>query len=280
MTSCKWKACLPILISAPCGKLLAKCALAMLAAIWAERGMVVISCMLLFQLPLWPNLDTAQGASRNLSKNLGHYAVEMEYYYQKPRPEMLPDLLKSLDKAGQLGKSENRLMTGAFLAELAKKKEIDLKEIYRKTGSRNIGRTLAWGAHLAGRDEKFFMDLLQKNDPVLASQISDSPAALLAWNLYSGNSVLKMYWAAFMATGNTVWVDRIIDAALVYARNSERGINNEETRAGAASAASLYELAPGHEAVRKKLKERLQKSSEEESKTLAIIIGHSQNKSN
>lgn len=195
-------------------------------------------------------------AALNLSKNIVHYAQEMEFYYQKPRPEMIPGLLEALDQGGHLAKGENRFMLAAFLAELAVKNKIDLRKLRKETNSGDITRTLAWSAHLAGKDEDFFQQRLrQQGDNLLASQIRQSPAPLSNWNLLSEKAVLQMFWAAFMASGNPVWLDRIIDASIIYVRQEERGIRSGAAfKVGAAAAASLYEMAPRHAAVVERLR--------------------------
>ncbi len=62
-----------------------------------------------------------------LSKSLPHYGEEMEFYYLKPRPDMLADLLKFLNSSGVLAHNEKQLMTAAFFAALAMENKLDLE---------------------------------------------------------------------------------------------------------------------------------------------------------
>lgn len=220
----------------------------------------------------------ASAASLLLSKSLPHYAAEMEFYYQKPRPEMLQGLMRALNDSGALAKGETRLMTAAFLAELAKN-NLDLERLWPGDGAkwRDLRGTLAWSARLAQspREKEFLQYLRNHSDAILAGQIAASPAPLSRWNVLSEKSVPQMFWGAFMAGGDAAWLDRIIEAALFQARAAERGAGNgPAARVGAAAAASLYELAPRHPLAVKRLKAALRGKSAAEKRMLGIILEH------
>lgn len=214
-----------------------------------------------------------------LSKGLPHYAREMEYYYQKPRPEILKELLPVFSRNGALGKSENRLMLAAFLAELVRKNQIKPQMLVDEANSlgKDARHTVAWCIHLAQTpgEKEYLGRLLNAGEKYLLAQILHSPASLAAWNIRQEKSVLQMYWAAFMASGNSTWLERIIDLALQYARSGDPGRHADADFAtGEAAAASLYDFAPRHPLVAQRLKSRLPAKSPGEQKMIFLILEH------
>lgn len=204
-----------------------------------------LCCLFLTLLP-----PTAFCASLNLSKTPQHYAQEMEFYYLKPRPEMLPAMLAAFERGHLLANAEKRMFVAAFIAALSAKNQVDLQAMAGAPDSlgRDSRLTLAWAAHLSGRPEntELLQTLLGKNDDVAASQINGSPAPLAAWDPAWEKSVLNMYWAAFMATGDNIWLDKIIKTALGYARG---------LKGGSEAAATLYDYAPRHASICQRLRE-------------------------
>ena len=102
----------------------------------------------------------ARAAEMQLSKGVAHYARDMEFYYQAPRPEILLGLLRTLAGQGVLSHGEKRLVVAAFLAELAARRMASLDDL--ATGAQAMDgeagadarRTLAWAAHLAGASQE------------------------------------------------------------------------------------------------------------------------------
>ncbi len=189
----------------------------------------------------------------------------MEFYYQRTHPEVLPGILRTFDAQGVLAQGEKRLMVAAFLAEALRRDPSARHRLLPPpdTLSRN-GRP---------DEESLLAGLLTPEDAPLPNQIRNSPALLAQWDIYAEKSVLQMYWAAFLASGDTAYLDSIINAALRYARLNARGRQREEAfPVCAAAAASLYELAPRHAAVQARIEQALEGCSGPEADTLRIIL--------
>ncbi|MDE7370568.1 MAG: translation initiation factor 2 [Desulfovibrio sp.] len=221
-----------------------------------------------------------RAAEMQLSKGVTHYARDMEFYYQKPRPEVLPGLLRTLATQGVLGHGEKRLVVAAFLGELAAKRKASLEALAEgaKTlpgaAAADARRTLAWAAHLGGlSNERQLLDrLLTPADATLRAHIGRSPAPLAAWQP-AEPAVPRMFWGAYMASGDAAWLDRLIDAALSYARLNAAGRQGEAGFAGSAAAAALlYDMAPRHAAVQERVRARLAGASGPEADTLRLIL--------
>lgn len=194
---------------------------------------------------------------------------EMEFYYRKPRPEILAPMLQAFERGGQLANAGKRMFTGAFLGALYRNGSIDLADLARQmpNAGRQIRIALAWAARLAGRGESDALigNLLDQNDASAAAQIRKSPSPLTAWQPGWEKTALSMYWGAFMATGENIWLDAIIDTALGHARGLPGGRE---------AAASLYDYAPRHAAIAKRLRARQLRAGE---KNIAeTILKHAQ----
>lgn len=235
---------------------------------------IVIPAFLLFVFLI---LYQSSCPALELNKGLPHYAREMEFYYLKPRPEILPLLFQNFSAKGVLDKSENRLMLAAFFSELAKNGDLDLGRFLDalRKAKKNERHTLAWTIHLSGspEEEELLAKVLQKDEKVLARQIRYTPGQLLDWQIHTDTSVLKMYWAAFMARGNIAYLDRIIDAALACIKKSEAGgVKRDECILCSVAGASLYDLAKTHEKVRERVKQRMDGTNEKGKKVLQLIL--------
>lgn len=212
-----------------------------------------------------------------LSKGLPHYAREMEFYYVKERPESLTPIFQNFYSKGVMGRAENRLMLAAFFSELARRGKLNLEDFIKRNQAlgKDARHTLAWTSHLAGspNEDRLLGELLEPTEKPLLAQIKTSPARLLAWPLNKEKSVLQMYWAAYMASGNTAYLDAIIESALNFARsqNSPRSMI-DPGGTGSAAAASLYDLVPSHKSVRERVKELQSKKSGNEKKILDMIL--------
>lgn len=222
-------------------------------------------------------------AEMHVTKGLTHYARDMEFYYQKPRPEVLPGLLRTLAAQGVLGHGEKRLVAAAFLAELARRRGVSLESLAGSAqalpgeASVDARRTLAWAAHLAAlpNRQQLLDSLLTDRDATLRGQITRSPAPLSAWQL-NEPSVPRMFWGAYMASGDTAWLDRLLDGVERYARLNAAGRQGEPGFAGnAAAAALLYDMAPRHPGVQERVRARLAGASGPEAAALRLILRES-----
>ncbi|MDR2055283.1 MAG: translation initiation factor 2 [Desulfovibrio sp.] len=207
---------------------------------------------------------SAPALAAGLSKSVAQYARDMEDYYKNGRPEVLPGLLRAFDSQGVLADGEKRLVTAAFLAQALRREPAARQRLLPRPGNfgDNVRKTLAWAVHLACLPDEpaLLAALLNADDVVLLRQIQASPAPLERWNIYSELSVLRMYWAAFLASGDAGLLDAIIGAALRYADLNAAGLRGDADFAvSAAAAALLYEQVPRHEAVRARVQAVLDK---------------------
>lgn len=210
-----------------------------------------------------------------LSKSLPHYTQEMEFYYLKPRPEMLADLLKFMEQSGILAQNDKRMMIAAFFAALSMDNKLDLAKFASKALGHDAARTLAWSAHLASdKNEKTLISyLLGKDDAFLARQIASTPQPLSKWDILEEPAIMQMYWGAFMASGKNVWLDAIINAAQLYGRLETQGLWRQRGyNVGRLAASSLYEFAPRHPRVKKRLEYHLSRSKGMDQATLRKIL--------
>lgn len=222
----------------------------------------------------------SSAAEVRLTKSLPHYARDMEFYYQAPRPEILPGLLRTLADEGVLAHGEKRLVVASFLAELAGRDMTSLDDLAAGishtdgAAGANARRTLAWAAHLARhpREPQLLDRLLTAHDATLRGHIGRSPAPLAAWTVHEP-TVPRMFWGAYMASGDTAWLDRLIEAALRYARLNAAGRQGEpDFTANAAAAALLYDMAPRHARLQERVRARLEGLSGVEAATLHLIL--------
>lgn len=210
---------------------------------------------------LLPCMRQAAHAAALAERGLAAYADSMEFYYRKPQPQLLPTLLQRMDGAGLLADGEKRLLVAAFLGECLRKDPSTrslLQSALAHAGQEpghNIRRTLAWAVHLAGlSDAPALVRQLLPNraDLTLREHILSTPSPLLRWEATSESSVLHMYWTAFMAGGNTAYVDAVINATRRYARLKASGRQYEDDfDLCRQAAASLYEFTPRHALVRR-----------------------------
>lgn len=198
------------------------------------------------------------------SMSLPHYAREMEFYYQKPRPKTLPTLFRGLYVGGALDQNDKRLMVAAFFAALALEKKLDLKSL--EPLARSLGddalKTLAWSVHLANlKNGDALVQSLLGGNQLLIRQIGESPAPLDKWAPLAEPATLQMYWTAFMATGKNIWLDDIIKSALEYGRLKSQGRWQEhDYQVGRLAASSLFEFSKTHPRVRQRLQYFLKNS--------------------
>lgn len=221
----------------------------------------------------------------NLGLGLAHYAMDMEFYYLHPRPEIIGPMLRDFERRGVLAQAEKRMMVAAFMAEALQsypRLAASLPSLPAQLGG--DGRaTLAWAVRLAGLPGSgpMLAGLLEGASPALARQIGGCPTPLGRWPIESEKSTLQMYWASFMASGKKVWVLEIVRAACAYARLNERGRQNDPGFAVfQAAAATLYEMAPRHAAVRSCVSEALAQASGPEARALALILENGEKNAN
>ena len=222
-------------------------------------------------------------AAVSLQKNLPLSARDMEFYYQRSNPVVLPSMLRAFERANKFAQPENRMMVAAFLAEVVRtdSKALDAILPLAKELGADGRRTLAWMAHLAAlpNEGDLLQQLLGPYDGTLKRMIVQSPRNISQWDFYGEKTVLNMFWATYFATQNTACLDAIIQASLRYARLNARGHQKERVfPLCQAAAASLYEMSPRHEGVRKRVAATLAGLSGPEADTLQVILRQKQAK--
>lgn len=196
-------------------------------------------------------------AAPRLAMDLGHFADQLEFYYQKPRPRELPRIVERMEQMGALKRADGRLLVAAFLAELARAGKIDLATLGSANASRERRHTLAWSARLAGNPD--YSVYLTDDDAALKKQLAASPSSLKDWPAEATASRMRL--AAFGACGDAAWIEQITDVALANG-------------SGAGTArAILYDATRRHPLVRARLKARLEKARGNERELLWLILG-------
>ena len=219
----------------------------------------------------------------SLQKNLPLSARDMEFYYQRKDPVVLPSMLRAFERAQKFAQPETRMMVATFLAEVvrANGKALDVILPLAREFGLDGRRTLCWMAHFAAlpNEGELLQQWLGPHDEILKRMIVQSPRQIAHWDIYGEKTVLNMYWAAYFATQNDACLDAIIQATLSYARLNARGRQKERIfPLCQAAAASLYELAPRHEDVRKRIATALAGLSGPEADTLQVILRQKQAK--
>lgn len=212
-----------------------------------------------------------------LSKSNAHYANDMEFYYQKPRMEVLPGILRVFDRDGLLHQRDKQLVLASFFAQVIRTNPQTRQRIFSE--QTKIGddgrRTLAWTVHLAGlaNEGELLAGLLGKEDEVLRRQMERCPRDLAQWDILSEPSVLQMYWGAFYASGDNRYLDPIIEAAMRYAKLKSTGRKTDPSFAVCTNAAAtLYDMVPRHPSVQTRVQLFLRDRHGAEAETLQTIL--------
>ena len=213
----------------------------------------------------------------NLHRNVPTTTRDMEYFYLHKRAESVPGMLRSLDKNGRFAQGELRLVTAAFLAEFFNLYPNEAPNILKLADqlSYDAQRMFLWAAHLTTNQTfaRALTHLKAAHDKTLLLQLELSPRELSQWDICQSSAVLHMYWGAFFVAAGSRYLDRIIDAVLLHARLKARGlVQDPRYKSSMEVAASLYEMTPRHEAIRKRLEERLKTLSGAEAETIGIIL--------
>lgn len=152
----------------------------------------------------------------------------VQTYYQRPRPELIADLIRSLDPAAGLAQHP----TGAA----------PLASFFSEVFAANPGRMAEWQALIPAQD-------------ATARGVLEQAVALS-----KGGGVLRltghsaplndMYWGAFFATGRTVFLQKLVDQLRYVDEREDEAL----FFAGATAKWSLASNAQSHDLVRGILK--------------------------
>lgn len=214
-------------------------------------------------------------AAEKFARNIPTSARDIEFFYKHQEPKTLSGIMRTLDREHLFAKGELRLTIAAFLAEILKKDADFAKEfiLNAKAMSRDAKRMLLWALHLANQDNLASSILQDQEEETLIKHIKKTPTNLLLWDITKSSAVVHMYWGAFFAYADLKYVDKIIDAAILYTELVQAGRTNDPRYATAmAVCASLYDLAPRHRKVYTRLTERVATLHGSQAQTLQIIL--------
>ena len=153
--------------------------------------------MLLFLLvPALANIAAAQEHSLKTIHDVGEF---MQTYYRQPRPELIASLIQALHSSGFVQRATNEPVVIGFFSEVF---------------AANPDRLSQWQALIAKQDEQ--------TKAALGRALSVSRAGGVL-NLEGHSGALNdEYWAAFFATGNPKFIDRLVDQLRYFdERNDE-----------------------------------------------------------
>lgn len=205
-------------------------------------------------------------AAMEYSLGAAHYANVMEFWQQKPQPELIQPLLRTLSEKGQLNRPERQMFLGAFLSRLLNRGTLAWGDFtaYCSPLPAPGKRACAWAAHLGGITAENLRQtgLLDGADAIFIGQLRKTPKNLRQW-VVREPAIIQMLWAAFMADGDTSWLAPVLDSAL--AENSPAAVAK-------AAAASFWQYAPRHEKVANMLRTRLASADSREKGLLETML--------
>lgn len=206
------------------------------------------------------------GHGMEYSLGVGHYANVMEFWHQKPQPELLRPLLRTLTEKGQLAMPEKQMFLGAFFSRLLSRGELSWRDFAQYCAGLPASgkRACAWAAHLGGIPEQEMTraGFLDGSEALFAVQLRKTPENLRAWTPREP-AIIQMFWAAFMADGDSAWLEPVLACALG---------ENCQPAASRAAAASFWEYAPRHGEAADLLKARLARADSRERKLLEAML--------
>ena len=158
-------------------------------------------------LPLLCGVSHAQEALKNVGEQMAHY-------YENPNPEAFVSWIKDASAAGAFEKSSAQLSMMIFMSEVIRsnpdKGAAWCKELSSLPSANKA--YVAWSFHNANirAQDECIQDLLGLSDEDKKKVLSAERHYPLA-RQPTTPSDLDMLWATFMATGNELAVNRIID---------------------------------------------------------------------
>jgi hypothetical protein len=157
------------------------------------RFLQMLLCLL---VPALANIAAAQEHSLKTIHDLGEF---MQTYYRQPRPERIASLIQALHSSGFVERATNEPAVIGFFSEVF---------------AANPDRLSQWQAVIARQDEQTKVALGR------ALSVSRAGGVL---NLEGHSGALNdEYWAAFFATGNPKFIDRLLDQLRYFdERNDE-----------------------------------------------------------
>jgi hypothetical protein len=156
--------------------------------------------MLLFLLvPALANIAAAvQEHSLKTIDDVGEF---MQTYYRQPRPELIASLIQALHSSGFVQRATN---------------EPDVIGFFSEVFAANPDRLSQWQALIAKQDEQ--------TKAALGRALSVSRAGGVL-NLEGHSAALNdEYWAAFFATGNPKFIDRLVDQLRYFDERDDFGL--------------------------------------------------------
>lgn len=157
----------------------------------------VLQIVLVLSLVVSANIITAQNSSE--LKTLADVGAFMQAYYLHPQPERIADLIDALYPSGFLQKSSNATVVIGFFSEVF---------------AANANRLPEWQSHIAKQDDQ--------TKATLERALSMSKTGGILNSIGHSAEFNDECWAAFFASGNPKFVDRIVDQLRYFdERNDE-----------------------------------------------------------
>ncbi|MBR4741284.1 MAG: hypothetical protein IK079_00075, partial [Desulfovibrio sp.] len=155
----------------------------------------------------------------NLSRNLPTSTRDMEFFYMHKKNEVLPGILRTLEREKMFTKGEVRLSTAAFLAQIFKNDPLMPQYLQKQIQSMSLDAQSMFllALHLSNSKPCFQPHFSPSQAEAMRLTLKHCPTQLTHWDLYQSSAILHMYWCAFFALGDYTYLDPIIQAALTFA---------------------------------------------------------------
>ena len=197
------------------------------------------------------------------------------YYYQKPHPEQVIPFLQWMDKKGLLSDKAARPPMIAFFSIIFHDNPKLLPQWMEEFN--NLGpdtRKMCWLALQYSYSElatdyfkRMLTEVSDEDKPFIAKILTTDAPSILESEIHYVYQ-LDMLWGCFLASGDTRYVDKIIDALPMMKDESDQ----RRTLIGLAARWSLTSNAKQHKVVLKFCKKRLANSSKELKPLLEEVI--------
>lgn len=169
----------------------------------------ILQMLLLFLiLPGLPDISAAQEHSLKTFEDVSDF---MQTYYRQPRPDLIASLIGVLHSSGFVQNDTNAPPNATGTAT-----ESAIIGFFSEVFAANPDRLSRWQALIAKQDEQ--------TKAALARALSVSKAGGVL-NLDGHSAALNdEYWAAFFATGNPKFIDRLVDQLRYFDERDDLGL--------------------------------------------------------
>ena len=215
----------------------------------------LLACLPLLLCAALPRRSAAAPDNR-VSKSVAQYGRDVEYYYQRPRPEVLGGMLRAMDAARIFAVPDKRLTLAAFFAEIFRRNSAQEALLRQEALSAEGQSMLDEASALAGvRGKPELLPPLLKKD------------------ILQDATHVSMCWAGFGASGDVRYVDALIAAAADFARrNAARLPQDLRFRVGQEAARTLFDYARRHPLVMRRCVEARASAAPDAAEMLRRVV--------